>query len=1620
MDARREARNIKDVAGFVAVMAAGVLAAAIMVVSLAVIALADVDAVPRIASFEAKDPVAALSVKNGTPLDKAGLPDELVAVVKLDKDEDADSFVQATPASKDADQRHYAAPAGADALYAAGDRVVYSCDNDSDEATDPVYRVYGSLGEGEASWFASDKQGAIQGRMVDIPVTWAGDYDANQAGTYVMTASFSGYAYAEARPHATVDVAAAETGGEGADNAKPAPDEPESKEADSEKEKDGKGGEDKAAADTKDGTAEEKDDAKAKDKAEDASPVQTEPATLTADAGDGMKVTVEAPAGTLPCPADELTLSVAPVDDPKAQELVESQADDPADGARRETRLYDVKLTRDGQEVQPAGDVKMTFEGVDAPKGDAELYSLDESAETVERLDAAESGDTSMSAVTQGFPTCAVTWTVDFRFDGGTFSIAGESSVLLSEVFSRLSVGREASDVVSCEFSDPALLSVEREGDDWRLASLAPFSTEERLSCAFPNGDVVEIGVTDAPAGGVAEDYVPGTGEVSGLNVSKATGTAPFDADDSAGNDSSASNDVVRSFDTVFYSVGYTLNLADKYQGLFSGYKKANLYVEATLPLPKEQAAFDLGAMSWLTDAQVTDNGASQTLTGYYALDTGGKAYAVPSTGTMKLAVAVKNMANGTNVNLTEIKCWLDAGKEKTVTPTDTAVSSKANYNVGIKDFTWEVGTADYAAGTIAMNSESTPYHGSIESYGVYVSVVKDAKKGDRGLFVEDEINCEFDLKAYEYYFDGSSYVPLANTVLWDCSLYTEEAQGTQNREMLYMKMGNGNNKYRLPYSRKDIGDRSNSAFDSGTISVEPRGGNTYHVKFSGIKTDGIFPTNAANDDVLDGGQNMIATGVVEVYQPFHWNGATPAGGPGVKRYTDVCTDGTFKINRQTHDDPNAVFQPETVSDNRNFLPINYGGTGDASLYVSLRDNATIHVGDTYSVSVHGNAFPTATYGFVHEDIFVKFDGRVFDVDEGSIQANVGLSDGVPLTNPYFDISVYYVGHDQAGVQWDGLDRMRYYNPSNYAAGGFQLFSSMDELHATLGQDALCCGLYFKIRNIDIAALQRDDLKYGYYNDYETVGAVFDLVAKSNEGFDGPVTHILASSVKYRADGSMVETDYDRSWPNYDVPTGATWVMGSYYYPAAYDGNGNCIRNARYDITADSDSTNWRSGKTVYILGEECRTEQRIANEQNGKSKQTYFVPSGERYADYALRSKVLFGGNYTKTSDVTVTATLDKGLSYIPDTAYLGGTYVQPTDSKHSGSVTGGVKLRDNGTVAGAPTSATTIGSVDMAIEEHADGTTTLTWKLTNVELGKEIPEIHYSTKIGDEANLENDVHDGETLKSVAATYTTDSGVKDEASSTTSLKIIALESATIVDGVMKDGVLHGDEAEFDVDEDIAFTIDYTNDSAQTLDNMEILDVLPYDGDLRGSSFHGDYEVASVTVERLNDAAGNYALDYTEDASVRDHEGDPFGISPAYTSASATVAGRITTLELPAGAAPTMFRFIGTGIGPYAQARITVTLHPTGNKDQDVYENDAGYSTATIPKEVYAVPVKATVRASQAPFSFVKVDRDGAPLAGAAFELYACPAGCDHSLWPLASAASEAAGCWVVSSPFRR
>ena len=295
---------------------------------------------------------------------------------------------------------------------------------------------------------------------------------------------------------------------------------------------------------------------------------------------------------------------------------------------------------------------------------------------------------------------------------------------------------------------------------------------------------------------------------------------------------------------------------------MFSGYKKANLYVRATLPLTKEQATFDLDSMPWLTDAQVTDNGASQTLTGYYSMEAANFDYVVPSTGTVKFAVSVKAMANGAAVQ-PAFELWLDDGNNtnhasapaEVVTPSVTTVSAKAAYDVDIE----EIGIKD--PGTFGPD----PY---IVSYAVTLNAsVPNAKKGMRGMLVDiDEVS--FDVyagyyakcKPGEYQGNTSSATLGAYTPrLYDYSLILNNnaTTGQLGKNMAVMS-GNGDadmGRRVLPYSsRAESGSVDNAAMNSGAMTATQGVGTSdqrIRVTFSGIKNDYVYPKVAARSDHL-------------------------------------------------------------------------------------------------------------------------------------------------------------------------------------------------------------------------------------------------------------------------------------------------------------------------------------------------------------------------------------------------------------------------------------------------------------------------------------------------------------------------------------------------------------------------------------------------------------------------------------------------------------------------------------------------------------------------------------------------------------------------------------------------
>lgn len=168
-------------------------------------------------------------------------------------------------------------------------------------------------------------------------------------------------------------------------------------------------------------------------------------------------------------------------------------------------RPFDITLKNPetGVEYQPNEAVQVSIQLL---KDDLNSYASvdvihipDGAGEETQVMDTTVHGE-AVEFETDGFSVyvlCA--FTVDFHWGEYTYSIAGEDSIALSALFAELGITEVTlADVKDVSFSSPELVAVEKLEDDWRLTSLAPFTTEEALVLTLKNGQSVEILVTDA------------------------------------------------------------------------------------------------------------------------------------------------------------------------------------------------------------------------------------------------------------------------------------------------------------------------------------------------------------------------------------------------------------------------------------------------------------------------------------------------------------------------------------------------------------------------------------------------------------------------------------------------------------------------------------------------------------------------------------------------------------------------------------------------------------------------------------------------------------------------------------------------------------------------------------------------------------------------------------------------------------------------------------------------------------------------------------------------------------------------------------------------------------------
>ncbi|MGY3734597.1 SpaA isopeptide-forming pilin-related protein, partial [Lactococcus hircilactis] len=190
---------------------------------------------------------------------------------------------------------------------------------------------------------------------------------------------------------------------------------------------------------------------------------------------------------------------------------------------------------------------------------------------------------------------------------------------------------------------------------------------------------------------------------------------------------------------------------------------------------------------------------------------------------------------------------------------------------------------------------------------------------------------------------------------------------------------------------------------------------------------------------------------------------------------------------------------------------------------------------------------------------------------------------------------------------------------------------------------------------------------------------------------------------------------------------------------------------------------------------------------------------------------------------------------------------------------------------------------------------------------------------------------------------------------------------------------------------DITYTVTGGNYSVNAQPALTIMDVLPYDGDSRGSKLHGGYTIQSVKIVDSNgnvtgkDSAGNpVTLNYTDTApntsgsnnyNEKTNPNTIMGTPPSSGTWSSTQTGwKQGTPDANAKAIIAADPSLAIG----ASITLQITIRPTGQQAGDVYDNRASLNSTIINAPVTSQNFRTTVYGRDlSGFAWRDVNHDG-------------------------------------------
>ena len=1142
------------------------------------------------------------------------------------------------------------------------------------------------------------------------------------------------------------------------------------------------------------------------------------------------------------------------------------------------------------------------------------------------------------------------------------------------------------------------------------------------------------------------------------------TGTPEFDVDDKAGNDQNAENDIVRSFDTIEYELGYTIAHQDPADATY--YARGKMYVRFVLPgITKDKADFDLAAMGWLENPvveYVTGTNPEIIVTGYRQLSPPtGQDFSIPGSGTITASVKVLAMHNGEKIR-PEFYAWMEgydptaSGNEDydnpgeyvgnnipfKYTPNEVTVSAKLKMNIQISrnDYLQELKTSgisgqgfDFSTGNAsAINSGAGEQFGRLMGYGISLEIANSddtlpnpvtVGRGLKGLEFPDGSPITFTLTLtaeQQVGTSGSNYEPAKNNdnrdivpLIWSYAsngvFHTQASSDAVTTGTKPPVNPTGRNmRWGLP-SASNAGSGAVSPLPFNAVqpqnsngSAAPAGGNWMIVPVSG--QPGVYTVTVSDYSLLDNngnyqwplrnqgsavetnpiygeavGRGLFSVGNIQVLFPQD----TPIESTKNYRLTVADSGLTAASASGDTDVAPADLQVRTRDDSNQFVFTLFpaGSYSITHVYMSTANaksggnpyTAGVNASTSYGYGADGwmpygseiTMYTTVNTGAGNDyerkvlsfDAFQKFDAtwiQPHPYSDGTRYSSTNPTGSV-FTTSIPDSSVvkaYYVAKAD-GTNWTGDNErnnaalVELNDPSKYL-----IYNTMAELSKTGG---LCVGILYTVRGEAIIEAVR-----GY------IGS--NMVISSNPAAIGHVT-CQTTATRMWWPGTVNKTD-NETIKNFEGTKIYSEIVGAAYSatipPIATGGDRHPTNYSRTiygpngEISGNTDGP--ANGASLLIVGVQAsivKEVEQVKSASDSSAKTHYDVAFGQREVHFVLQPEVrlpdgapaLGGGGDPIMETVTIIDTLPASLSVVGTTFYLGGTYAADPINPSNGVLTDGAAIPLKSEYDADPSAYTSKAYYEID-QDMITGVTTIKFTFEEVVVGDTMEAIHYKASIGNPGDEDKDVKNMDTIQSSVTIAADGDGRAPHLNfgnkSENVINIIKLKAAALMKSIVEQIV--------EIGAPITYKITHNNISAETLDDYRLLDVLPYNGDSRGTSFTGDGYTTQISIAVTGTGTITaYRINNTLDSGLNVNDSAD-GIASKIQVGTASDANPLTTTSI--GDAKGIY--LEGSIGGNSKYEMTVTITPTGNAGNDIYYNDATAATDNT-SYLYAPKVSAVV-----------------------------------------------------------